>query len=47
MGLCFSLATHRVAKLNRMIRVAIGAVSMAFGVWIVVDIAVVRGLFLG
>jgi hypothetical protein len=47
MGLCFSLATHRVADLDGMLRVAIGAVSVAFGVWIVVDIGVVQGLFRG
>jgi hypothetical protein len=47
MGFCFSLATHRFEELNRMVRVTVGAVSTAFGGWIIVDIGFVQGLFLG
>jgi hypothetical protein len=47
MGFCFSLATQRFEELNRMVRVIVGAVSMAFGLSIVVDIRFVQGLFLG
>jgi hypothetical protein len=47
MGFCFSLATHRFEALNRLVHGTIGALSTAFGVWIIVDIGFVQGLFLG
>lgn len=46
MGLFFSLATHRLYDFDQALRLAIGSVSAAFGVWIVVEIGFVQGLFL-
>jgi high-affinity nickel permease len=45
MGLFFSLATDRLHDLEHSIRVAIGTLSTAFGVWMVVEIGFLQGLF--
>ena len=46
MGLFFSLATDRLRDLEHGMRVAIGTLSTTFGVWIVVEIGFLQGLFL-
>jgi cytochrome c biogenesis protein CcdA len=46
MGLFFSLAIDRLHDLGHGVRVAIGTLSTAFGVWIVVEIGFLQGLFL-
>jgi len=47
MGFFFSLATERLHEISQFLRLTVGALSAAFGAWIVVDIGFVRGLFLG
>jgi len=46
MGLFFSLATDRLHDLEHGVRLAIGTLSTAFGVWMVVEIGFIQGLFL-
>lgn len=46
MGLFFSLAADRLRDLERGIRLTIGSLSTAFGVWMVVEIGFLQGLFL-
>jgi cytochrome c biogenesis protein CcdA len=46
MGLFFSLATERLHDLEHGVRVSIGTLSTAFGVWMVVEIGFIQGLFL-
>jgi high-affinity nickel permease len=46
MGLFFSLATDRLRDLEHGMRVTIGTLSTTFGVWIVVEIGFLQGLFL-
>jgi ABC-type nickel/cobalt efflux system permease component RcnA len=46
MGLFFSLATDRLYDLEHGVRVAVGTLSTTFGVWIVVEIGFLQGLFL-
>jgi cytochrome c biogenesis protein CcdA len=46
MGLFFSLATDRLSDLNQGVRVAVGALSTTLGVWMVVEIGFIQGLFL-
>jgi len=46
MGLFFSLATDRLYDLEHGVRLAIGTLSTAFGVWMVVEIGFIQGLFL-
>lgn len=46
MGLFFSLATDRLYDIEHGVRVAIGALSTAFGVWMVVEIGFIQRLFL-
>jgi len=45
MGIFFSLATGRLQTLDQRIRLAIGGMSTAFGVWMIVEIGFVQGLF--
>lgn len=47
MGVVFSFATNRLHEVSRTLRLIVGSVSAACGVWIVIDIGFVRGLFLG
>ena len=47
MGFFFSLATNRLYEMSQVLRVTVGSLSAAFGIWIVIDIGFVRGLFLG
>jgi sulfite exporter TauE/SafE len=47
MGLFCSLATERLQELDQRLRVAVGSLSTAFGVWIVAEIGFVQGLFIG
>jgi high-affinity nickel-transport protein len=46
MGMFFSLATDHLYDLDRGIRLTVGALSTAFGVWMVVEIGFIQGLFL-
>ncbi|HEV8714245.1 MAG TPA: urease accessory protein UreH [Candidatus Binatia bacterium] len=46
MGLFFSLATDRLRDLEQGVRVAVGTLSTTFGVWMVVEIGFLQGLFL-
>ena len=46
MGLFFSLATDRLYDLEHGVRLAVGTLSTTFGVWIVVEIGFLQGLFL-
>ena len=46
MGVFFSLATDRLRDLDRGIRLTVGTLSTAFGVWMVVEIGFIQGLFL-
>lgn len=46
MGVFFSLATDRLHDLEHGVRLAIGTLSTAFGVWMVVEIGFIQGLFL-
>jgi ABC-type nickel/cobalt efflux system permease component RcnA len=46
MGLFLSLATNCLHTLDRGMRLAMGALSTAFGVWMVVEIGFIQGLFL-
>ena len=46
MGLFFSLATDRLHDLEHGVRLTIGTLSTAFGVWMVVEIGFIQGLFL-
>ncbi|MGH7965114.1 MAG: urease accessory protein UreH [Candidatus Binatia bacterium] len=46
LGLCFSFAADRLHELNQGLRLTVGALSTAFGAWIVIDIGFVQGLFL-
>jgi len=46
MGVFLSLATDRLHALESRIRVAMGTLSTAFGVWMVVEIGFIQGLFL-
>jgi high-affinity nickel permease len=45
MGLFFSLATDRLHTLDQGIRLMVGALSTAFGAWMIVEIGFVQGLF--
>jgi high-affinity nickel permease len=45
MGLFFSLATARLHELDQGIRLTVGTLSTAFGVWMVVEIGFIQGLF--
>lgn len=45
MGLFFSLATDHLRDLERGIRLTVGTLSTAFGVWMVVEIGFIQGLF--
>ena len=45
MGLCFSLATDKLSAVDHSIRVTVGALSTAFGGWMVVEIGFIQGLF--
>ncbi|HKA56869.1 MAG TPA: urease accessory protein UreH [Candidatus Binatia bacterium] len=46
MGLFFSLATDRLSDLEHGVRLAVGTLSTTFGVWMVVEIGFLQGLFL-
>jgi hypothetical protein len=46
MGLCFSLASDRLLEVEHGVRMVIGALSTAFGIWMVVETGFYRGLFL-
>jgi sulfite exporter TauE/SafE len=46
MGVFFSLATDRLQHFDRGLRMAVGALSTAFGAWMVVEIGFIQGLFL-
>lgn len=46
-GLCFSLAIERLHAFDQGLRFTVGGVSTAFGVWIVIEIGFIQGLFLG
>ncbi len=46
MGVFFSLATARLHDLDRGIRLTVGTLSTAFGVWMVMEIGFIQGLFL-
>lgn len=46
MGLFFSLAADRLHELSQWLRLTVGALSTAFGAWIIIDIGFVQGLFL-
>lgn len=46
MGLCFSLATEQLHVFSQWLHLTVGALSTAFGVWIVIDIGFMQGLFL-
>jgi hypothetical protein len=46
MGVFFSLATDRLRDFEHGVRLAIGTLSTAFGVWMVVEIGFIQGLFL-
>jgi len=46
MGMCFSLATDNFRAFDHSLRVTVGTVSTAFGVWMVVEIGFIQGLFL-
>jgi sulfite exporter TauE/SafE len=45
MGLFFSMATRRLHDLDQSLRMAVGTLSTAFGVWMVIEIGFVQGLF--
>jgi high-affinity nickel permease len=45
MGVFFSLATDRLQTLDQGIRLTVGGLSTAFGVWMIVEIGFVQGLF--
>jgi cytochrome c biogenesis protein CcdA len=46
LGWVFSLAADRLHDLEHSIRLAVGSLSTAFGVWMVVEIGFIQGLFL-
>lgn len=46
MGMFFSLTADRLHELSQWTRLTVGALSTAFGAWMVVDIGFVQGLFL-
>ena len=46
MGMCFSLATDSLYAFDHGMRVAVGTLSTVFGVWMVVEIGFIQGLFL-
>ena len=46
MGLCFSLASDRLLEVEHGVRMVIGTLSTAFGIWMVVETGFYRGLFL-
>ncbi len=46
MGLFFSLAAERLQDLSQGLRVVVGALSATFGVWMIVEIGFIQGLFL-
>jgi len=46
MGLFFSLATDKLHSFDQGIRLTVGALSTAFGVWMVVEVGFIQGLFL-
>jgi high-affinity nickel permease len=46
MGLFFSLATDRLHTFDQGIRLTVGALSTAFGAWMIVEIGFIQGLFL-
>jgi len=46
MGVFFALATDRLSDLEHGVRIAIGTLSTAFGIWMVVEIGFFQGLFL-
>jgi high-affinity nickel-transport protein len=45
-GMFFSLAADRLHSVNQGLRFTIGAISTAFGAWIVIEIGFIQGLFL-
>lgn len=45
LGLPFVLTAKRFASIHRKIRIAAGATSVAYGVWIMASIAIAQGLF--
>lgn len=46
MALFFSLATERLHALNQGIRLTVGTLSATFGMWMIVEIGFIQGLFL-
>ncbi|HXG21561.1 MAG TPA: urease accessory protein UreH [Methylomirabilota bacterium] len=46
LGVFFSLATDRLQHFDQGLRMAVGALSTAFGAWMVVEIGFIQGLFL-
>lgn len=46
MGLFFSLATNRLHTFDQSLRFTVGSLSTLFGVWMVVEIGFLQGLFL-
>lgn len=46
MGIFFSLATERLQTFDQSLRLAVGALSTAFGAWMIVEIGFIQGLFL-
>lgn len=47
MGLCVSWVADWLQALNQGVRLAVGTLSTAFGVWMVIEIGFIQGLFLG
>ncbi|MBI3249976.1 MAG: urease accessory protein UreH [Deltaproteobacteria bacterium] len=47
LGVFFSLATDRFHNLNQGIRLTVGTLSTAFGLWMIVEIGFIQGFFLG
>jgi sulfite exporter TauE/SafE len=45
MGLFFSMATARLRSFDQGLRLTVGALSTAFGAWMIVEIGFVQGLF--